>query len=109
MIENIIGTALDTLFHGQEIATLSRERVAHMMREVAHRADAIGRDEALLSLKTTRDLADEWGVSLRRAQAIVKNASERWGVGMHVGRDWIVTPEEAERIRPGEPGRPRND
>ena len=101
--------ALDTLFGNREIATLSRERVAHVMRGVAQHAATMGRDEALLSLKTTHDLAREWGVSLRRAQAIVKHANARWGVGMRVGRDWIVTSEEAERIRPGEPGRPRND
>ena len=52
----------------------------------------------LLNIRTAEDLAAEWGVSVRRAQAIIRNRHERFGVGRQIGRTWCLAAREWEGI-----------
>lgn len=59
-------------------------------------------------LRTIPQLAEAWGVSIRRAQAHVKHLHTTLGVGTKMGNIWVLTEEEAAVHRPAEgPGRPR--
>jgi hypothetical protein len=59
-------------------------------------------------LRAIPQLAQEWGVSVRRAQAHVKHLHETLNVGSRLGNIWVLTEEEATTHRPAEgPGRPR--
>lgn len=73
-------------------------------------ADAIGtarRVYELDGLRTADELAEEWGVSRRRAQAFIATQHERWGTGKKIGNTWVLSADEAEQYHPGPPGRPR--
>ena len=78
-----------------------------ILERLANEAFQRGRDAALLSIMDTAQAAALWGVSRRRAQAHIKRLHERFGIGARFGREWVITAEEAERYRPGPPGRPR--
>lgn len=60
-------------------------------------------------LKNSEALAQEWGVTKRRVQAHISYLNEHAQVGRKIGRDWYLTPEEAEQCRPGPRGRPRKE
>ena len=59
-------------------------------------------------LRTIPQLAQEWGVSVRRAQAHVKHLHTRLNVGRKLGNIWVLSEAEAADHRPAEnPGRPK--
>lgn len=60
-----------------------------------------------LEIYTSDEAAKMWGVTVRRAQAHIATLHARFGVGRKVGRDWLLSADEAERHppRPGA-GRP---
>ena len=80
-------------------------RVEHLLRQVAQVAYGEGQRQALLSLRTADQVAEQYGITPRRIRAI----AQRRGIGWQVPhtRQWLFTPEEADRLRPGRPGRPR--
>lgn len=67
-----------------------------------------GKYKREIELLSTDELATKWAVSKRRVQAHIVTLHERFGVGRKVGRDWLLSADEAERHRPGSTGRPRN-
>ena len=57
-------------------------------------------------LHTTRHAADALGISVQRVKQLVVQI----GVGQKVGRDWVLSDDDLERLRhrnrkPGRPGR----
>ena len=88
---------------GRQLSTAALRR--HLERFAA-RVSTAARSDALLSIRSAEDAAEAWGVSLRRAQAHIAWLHERKGVGARIGRAWLITADEIERYRPGEPGRP---
>lgn len=59
-------------------------------------------------LRTIPQLAQEWGVSIRRAQAHVKHLHTKLGVGRKLGNIWVLSEAETLDHRPAEsPGRPK--
>lgn len=52
----------------------------------------------LLNIRTAEDLAPVWRVSVRRAQAIIRNRHERFGGGRQIGRTWCLSAREWEGI-----------
>jgi hypothetical protein len=106
LVQREVGRQLDALFpHGE--GQVNRRRVERALQQVAARAFEQGRQYALTSLLSTDDIADQWGVSRRRVRAVCKREHERHGVGWQTPRgEWLLTPEESERIAPGDPGRP---
>lgn len=77
-------------------------RVEHSLRTVAHIAFEQGREYALLSLLTVQDVAGRFGISERRARALIRQRHERFGVGYQVSgtNQWLVTPEELATLEP---------
>ena len=107
MIAQAIEQAVEThLPHGAGQMTAVRLRTA--LQTVAKRTETAARAYYLDNLLTVDNLAAQWGVSRRRAQAIAKQQHERWGKGMRVGNAYIFSADEAEGMRPAESaGRPR--
>ncbi len=56
-------------------------------------------------MKGTKEIAEELGLSIRRVQ----QARETLGLGQKIGKTWIYTDEEMEKIREriGKRGRPK--
>lgn len=99
IIENEIEKAMDSLFpHGAGQAP--HTRVRRWLDQIAQVAYQKGRNNALLGLMTSDDVAEEFGVSKRRARALIKNRHERFGVGMQVGRQWVVHRDELVNLEP---------
>lgn len=107
MIDQDIEQTIETyLPHGGGQMTALRLRTA--LRTIAQRAETAARAYYLGNLRTVDDLAAEYGVSRRRAQAIAKQQHERWGRGMRIGNAYIFSEDEMESMRPAPtPGRPR--
>ena len=108
MIEQEIDRAVEThLPHGVGQMTAVRLRTA--LRIIAQRAETAARAYYLGNLRTVDDMAAQFGVSRRRAQAIAKAQHERWGRGMRVGNAYVFSEDEIESMRPAPTrGRPRN-
>jgi hypothetical protein len=104
---------IDSLIHSMlpnGAGPLSAQRLRTALDQVAHGAYQQGRSDALLSLRTAQDAADAWRVSPQRARAYIANRHERYGMGLRVGREWLLTQEEidayppdAHRTRPAPP------
>lgn len=107
MIEQEIAQAVEThLPHGAGQMTAVRLRTA--LQTISQRTEAAARAYYLGNLRTVDDMAAEYGVSRRRAQAIAKQQHERWGRGMRVGNAYIFSADELDSMRPTGAGRPRN-
>lgn len=63
-------------------ALAAREvRLRAALTKLQHESAANSAAFELLNIRTADDLAPEWRVSVRRAQAIIKNRHERFGGG----------------------------
>jgi len=103
--ERAIEQAMDTMFpHGAGRTTDARVR--HHLEQVAQTAFREGKTHALMGLMTTEDIAREFGVTERRARALVQNRHERLGVGMRFGNSWLVHRDELDALQPDEKYRP---
>ncbi len=107
--KQLIETALDNMFQGRETLAISRMRAEKILTDLAHEVTTCARDEVLMSLKTSDDVAKLFGVSIRRIQAIAKKIRDN---GHPVGwpipgtNRWLFLPAEVKRLKPGRPGRP---
>lgn len=63
----------------------------------------------LLGIRTAAEMAEQWDVSVRRAQAFIAAQHERWGAGRRIGNMWCLSADEAERIKPAAGGRPKKE
>ncbi len=101
-----IDSAVNRLLpHGAGAVTEPRLRQA--LTVLAQRIASNTRAYELLGIRTAEELAEEWGVSRRRAQAFIATLHERWGVGRKIGNMWCLSADEATTHRPAQPGRPR--
>ena len=99
IIEQHIETAIIAMFpHGDGLVT--RHRVEHHLGQIAHYAYQEGRNDALLGLMTSGDVAKHFGISERRARALIQNRHERFGVGMKAGREWLIHRDELPQLQP---------
>lgn len=103
--EQAIEHAMDAMFpHGAGNA--SHTRVLHHLEQIAQTAFTEGKTHALMGLMTTEDVAQEFGVTERRARALVQNRHERFGVGLRFGKSWLVHRDELAVLRPDAKYRP---
>lgn len=106
VVEREIAQAMIAMFpHGA--GTVSHHRVAHHLEHVAKRAFEAGKSYALMGLMTSDDVAEHFGVSKRRANALIKNRHERFGAGMRFGNQWLIHRDELDSITPLEKHNPR--
>lgn len=107
MNEQELQQAIDLLqqqfpaLNGREVRL--RSVLAPMVARIASHARAY----ELLGIRTADEMAAEWGVSTRRAQAFIAALHERHGVGRRIGKLWVLSADEAATHRPGAGGRPR--
>jgi len=73
-------------------------RIRTILSKLQLRSASNSRAFELLNLRTADELAEEWGVSKRRAQAIIAHRHERFGVGRKFGKTWVLSADEADRI-----------
>lgn len=73
-------------------------RLRSILNPLAQRIASNTRAYELLGIKTAEEMADVWGVSVRRARAIIANRHERFGVGRQIGKTWVLSAAEAESI-----------
>lgn len=82
-------------------------RLRSILAPLVTRVASNARDYELLGLRTADEMAVEWNVSTRRAQAFIADLHSRRGVGRRIGKLWVLSADEAARYRPGLGGRPR--
>jgi len=87
--------------------TMTETRLRTALSQVAQVAFSAGESYALMSLLTVDDVAEQFGVSVRRVRAIAKIKHEQFGIGFQVANtaQWLFRPSEIESLRPGVAGR----
>lgn len=99
IVETEIEHAMDAMFpHGAGQTT--HHRVKHQLDTVAQRAFQAGKTYALMGIMTSSDVAEHFGITERRARALIQNRHERFGVGMKAGREWLVHRDELLQLEP---------
>ncbi len=88
--------------------TVTEPRLRQALNVLAQRIASNTRAYELLNIRTAEELAEEWGVSRRRAQAFIATLHERWGVGRKIGNMWCLSADEVATHRPAKPGRPKH-
>lgn len=111
LIEQDVDKFITTLMPHGGGATITEQLLRLHLKTLIQQIAYHTRSYELVNIRTSDQLAEEWGVSKRRVQAIITDRHERWGAGMKVGRDWILSADEAERYKPDPAnrngGRPR--
>ncbi len=97
-----IAQAIDELLNGLGSGLVTEHRLRTVLERMAHRVAVDATNDALMTLRTADELADELGVSPRRMRAIIRNRHDRFGVGWQVPgtNQWLVRPSEIENLRP---------
>lgn len=91
---------------GETAAAVSPAKLKHFLQTIAQIAYREGRNDALMGLMDSQQVANEFGVSVRRAQVLMKKYHEQHGGGMKIEGGWLIARDELENIRPGKTGRP---
>lgn len=73
-----------------------------MLEIIAIHSYGEGRHDALAGLMTVEQVAEEFGVSRRRANAIIQYHHERFGTGQRFNSSWLVHRDELDAMRPDE-------
>lgn len=63
-------------------------------------------DDLMSDLRDTRDAAQAWGVSLRRAAAHITRLHTRYGIARQLGGAWVLRRQDIEAHRPDQRFRP---
>lgn len=100
LIEQEIDSTIEHLLPHGGGATITETRLRSALGTLATRIANHTRAYELLGIRTSDEMAEEWGVSTRRAQAHIAALHDRFGVGRKVGRDWLLSADEAERHPP---------
>lgn len=74
----------------------------HYLDKVSRQSFEAGRQYALLGLMTSDDVAGHFGISKRRANALIANRHQRFAVGMKIGNQWLIHRDELADIAPDE-------
>jgi hypothetical protein len=86
---------------------LTDHRLRFALDQVAQVAFTAGESYALMSLLTADEAAELIGVSSRRMREIIRVRHERFGVGMQIGKSWLIRQSELDSLRPGPGGWPK--
>ena len=107
MIKQAIDDAVDRLLPNGGGATVTESRLRQTAAVLAQQVATATRAYELLGIRTSDELAADWSVSRRRAQAFIATLHTRWGVGRKIGNVWCLSAEEAATHRPApRAGRP---
>lgn len=90
--------------------TTNSHRVQHALNAVAQVAFRQGQIAALMTLSTSDDVAELYGVTARSIRERAKRLHEQFALGWQVPGtgQWLFTPEEVERLKPDERFRPKS-
>lgn len=99
IVQQAIEQAMQSMFpHGA--GQIPHTRVNHHLGQVAQVAYREGRHDSLTGLMTSDDVAEHFGISKRRANALIRNRHERFAVGMRFGNQWLIHRDELESLAP---------
>ncbi len=101
LIDQEIETAMNAMFPDGD-GPASSEDVRRHMQGIAKIAFDQGKMYAMQGLMTVADVAKHFGVSNRRARALIQNRHERLGIGMKTGKEWLIHRDELPRLKPDE-------
>jgi len=90
------------------VAQVSRQRVQHLMNELAQIAATIGAENALMSLRTIDDAIALYGGNRATMRRIARNRHERFGIGAKIGGVWLFTENELQHLEPDRTRRPKS-
>ena len=107
LAEQEIQSTIDRLMPHGGGATVTEHRLRSALDVLAQRIANHTSAYELLNIKSSDELAEEWGVTKRRVQAHISGLHERFRVGRKFGGIWCLSADEAEQHRPGPRGRPR--
>lgn len=85
------------------IAEIELERgfsVLHVCADCALVGYLLGLQDGIDGLLAARDIAERYGVTLRRARALIANRHRRFGIGRMVGSGWVVHEMDLWLIEP---------
>lgn len=110
LVQQEIANTIDRLLPHGGGATITETSLRSALDALATRIANHTRAYELLGIRTSDEMAIEWGVSKRRAQAHIATLHGRFGVGRKVGRDWLLSADEVERHPPRpSAGRPKRE
>jgi len=75
-------------------------RIRASLETVAKIAYEEGKINAISQIMTSHDVANHFNVSVRRANAIIRNRHEKFGVGAKIGRSWFVLKDDLVILKP---------
>lgn len=109
LIDQEIQSALDALLQNKPGGTVTRQRLQTVLERTAQRVANYSRNDILLNLKTSADVAEFYQCSKQAINNRANRLKSRFGnFGWQIGPGmWVFTPEEVERLRPGPSGRPK--
>ena len=94
-LESIIDVALRQLVYTDGSVTGSIKLLHDYLVWCAQKGYARGRLDAMMSLLTTEEVAEQLGVD----HSTVVRRAQRKGVGWRLGRDLLFQPEDVEKLR----------
>jgi hypothetical protein len=107
MLTEKISSKIDSLVSENQNQPLAPEELKSLLEQVSQIAFSEGKTYALANLLDQDQVAQEFGVSRTRAQALIKNRHDRLGVGLKIGGAWVVSRDDLEALRPGPVGKPK--
>lgn len=108
--QQAIDATVDRLLPNGGGGAVSESRLRQALAVLVQQVGSNTRAYELLGIRTSEELAEEWRVSRRRAQAFIAHLHDRWGVGRKIGNVWCLSAQEAETHRPAlSAGRPRKE
>ena len=99
-IKQEIAATVDRLMPHGGGATVTEVRLRSALDTLAQRVASASRAYELLGVRTSEEMAEEWGVSERQSQAFIATLHERLGVGRNIGGTWVLSAAEAESYKP---------
>jgi len=85
-------------------------RVAHALEQLATVAFSDGKRHGLSGLMTVPEVAEHFGISDRRARALITNRHKRFAIGKKYNkRTWLIHSDELDILAPDERYQTDND
>lgn len=108
LLNSEIEKRIEQLMGDLPVAQVSRQRVQHLMNELAHVSAKIGAENALMGLRTIDDAVALYGGNRANMRRIARNRHERFGIGAKIGGVWLFTEAELELLEPDRTRRPKS-
>ena len=109
IVSDKIEEIVEATFSGEGEVLMKKDYLRDLLQKAAVEAFAQGGDYEMDNIITAQDIADLYGVSLRRGQAIARLRHDKYGIGSQVSTRnvWIFREKDKPLLAPGLPHRPK--